>query len=589
MRKRWTPHPVFLLLLTLLLSAPGGAALCAVYMRRFGRLRAARGFAALAAALVPAIALAVRYIPAKWYYIALALAGFNLAAGSLYLTAVWRGYTEMAAEIAGSGSAPRYRAGAKRVIFGILTGAAAGYPVGFFFAMFYGKLSDSVLSTLLPVNPDIFSHESFLYVMSAAFIPICGAIGGISGGLVQDEGLPAVFRPAAALVIASTILMFLWHLFVDVILFQSYGIAPKPGSGSALPEFVYLVSTLLFGVFSVAGAFFLSASAGLCQWIGRTALAAFFGLMLAATAVVYTGIVSFDFLILGKVMERRGAIPAALEFYEKSLTLYPNHYSASYLQFRIGLLLHERGRDRKALEAFKNVVTKYTGNEDFVRHARLFIDRMKDRRDRGGGRVVIPGVSARTEYRSAYCAPNSMSLIFRHWKKDFSAKRIGTEITYTLFGTSSLDMLYFAEQNGFDYFVSRGAKVDYIRRLVRMNVPVLVFIPHHVFVVFGYDTTLDTLISYDVAEYDVWVEHPVEDFLKEWQQTGREMAVMFPEGMSERYLGRGRSEESADRALGYFSLSAFRGGGGPCRQADASRTRGAACFIHARNPACALQ
>ncbi|HOX28297.1 MAG TPA: hypothetical protein PLQ76_03985, partial [bacterium] len=523
MRKKWVPSPVFLIFASVLLSAPGGAALCAYYMSRLGRRKQRTLFSVISIILIPVTAGALLTVRTRWYFFAGGLVAFNLIMGVFFMLAVHSPHREMALEMEAAGT-KRFHAGARRVIFGILAGFIFGALAGQFFGLFYGWLADVFLSTLLPVNPDIFSQGEFVFFMTLAFMFSGGVIGGIAGGLVRNDGLSAAVKPAISLIATATALMFMWHFFVDVIAFHSYGIAADPYRAD-LPDIARIVFPLLFTGFSVIGALVINGSSGARELAGRTVLVFFMCLMLTLTTVCYTGIVSYDFLILGKMREKRGDVKGALALYEKSLTLYPSPFSASYLQFRIGLLNHVRGDDAAAADAFRNVLTKYTANKHFVQQAKILSDRLENVKK--GERFVLPGVETRTEYRSAYCAPNSMALVFNYWRKNkLTAKKIGTDITYTLFGTSALDMLFYARENGFEYYLTSDNSLNDIREFVKKKIPVLVFIPQHVFVVFGYDMRLDTLISYDVATYDVWVEHPAEDFVAEWSKTGRMMAIM---------------------------------------------------------------
>lgn len=565
MKRSTVPHPAVILIASLFLSAPGGAAVCSLALHRLGRRKAGGFFAALSALLIIAMAAAVWFINTRWYYIALILASFNLLFGLFCFAFVYKGFSRLQEENKAAGE-PKFRGGIKRIIFGVLAGLALGYPTGALFGILYNLLSDSVLSTLLPINPHAFSADEFMMIMIFAMTFVGAVIGGIAGGLIREEDLKMPFKLMVGLVLTSAFLMFMWQFFVDMISFQSYGVSPHraaPAAGALFP--------FIFAIFSVIGALILYSAAGLRAYVGKVLLVGYLSLMLALTAVVYTGIISYDFLILGKAAERRADIRPALLLYEKSLNLYPSRYSASYLQFRIGLLLHKIGYDDDAEAAFKNVLTKYTANKEFARNAKLFMDRLGDG-SRKGKRVTIPSVEARTEYRSAYCAPNSLALVFNYWNKHTTAKQIGTNITYTFFGTDMIDMFYYAENNDLNFYVRTDAKVSDIKHYIRRKVPVLVFVPQHVFVIFGYDSALDTLVAYDVATYDVWVDHPVSIFEKEWRKRDNQMAVILPRGREAAYMSASERKKAQRVSLGLFqymlsyAMYSPRDGGNPSEQ-----------------------
>ena len=68
-----------------------------------------------------------------------------------------------------------------------------------------------------------------------------------------------------------------------------------------------------------------------------------------------------------------------------------------------------------------------------------------------------------------------------------------------------------------------------IKECIDAGFPVLVYVPAHVFAIFGYDEALDTFVTYDIATNDVWVEYLQKDFIKAWKGIFVSGKVLFVE------------------------------------------------------------
>jgi hypothetical protein len=131
-----------------------------------------------------------------------------------------------------------------------------------------------------------------------------------------------------------------------------------------------------------------------------------------------------------------------------------------------------------------NVLLKYNANSDIVQKARRFQKQVEKKMDQEYKRVVIPGVEARTEYKAAYCVPNSLGLIFNYWEDRVGAKSIGAEITKLEEGGYITDAAFYAQSRQFKHYIPPLCSRNQIKALIDANLPVLAFVPGHVIAVF---------------------------------------------------------------------------------------------------------
>jgi tetratricopeptide (TPR) repeat protein len=256
--------------------------------------------------------------------------------------------------------------------------------------------------------------------------------------------------------------------------------------------------------------------------------------------------------VAARQMEKAGRIGAALRLYERALSARSTPLVESYLQHRIGLLNHKLGQEDRALASFRLVQATRNANPELARQSAFYLDRLV--RERPGRRVVLRGIEVKTELRDAYCAPNTLALVLNYWGRGLSPGRIGEEVALIGGGTALSGIRFLCERRGLDHLVVPFAGVDDLHWLVDHGIPAMAYLPGHVLAVFGYDTRLDTLITYDTATWDIWVDEPLPDFLETWGKTSFLLGVALPRGgdvpagveqARRRYLGR--SSEAAWR------------------------------------------
>src|SRR5262249_28039241 len=135
-----------------------------------------------------------------------------------------------------------------------------------------------------------------------------------------------------------------------------------------------------------------------------------------------------------------------------------------------------------------------------------------------GRRLVIDGISARTEFKGAYCVPNSLALVLGYWGVPVTSKAIGAEITALDQGTTAADALWYVHRQGLDPWIVPLAATSELPRLLDQGLPLLLYLPQHMLAAVGYDDAMNSLVTYDVAEADIWVDHPLEELVPQWKK-----------------------------------------------------------------------
>lgn len=457
----------------------------------------------------------------RWYLAALILFAINAGMGMhffhVYRKRVLEKYSSLGVRL------PIHldrRGTAIRVITGWILAAFFG---GLFAFLIIG-IHNVWFSTLIPVSASIFNLIFSLVEKSIVFSLVGAALGGsliLRGKLKESK---SVLRLGFCLMVTYFIFATVDTLFLRIPSFQTFGVV------GGIP--FKLLASMFISIASIVGVFactlFLFSSSGLFQILRRTLVVLLVTLCFYLTAVLYIGMFSYDLMMLAKVYERAVETKKALGCYEKSLLIRSNDMISSYLQYRIGLLYHKLGQEEKAQSAFKKVVSIYNKNAELVKRSQAFIRAYQRPEAKNGKRVVIPGVETKTEYKLGYCVPNTLSLVLEYWGAKETAKRVGSTITHLMGGTFINDEMWYVHNQGMSHYLLPFSNVEQIKKFVSMGIPVLVYVPRHVFAIFGYDEKLNTFITYDVAKWDIWIDYPIEEFQEEWKEEYNMLGLILP-------------------------------------------------------------
>ena len=252
------------------------------------------------------------------------------------------------------------------------------------------------------------------------------------------------------------------------------------------------------------------------------------GLLVGASIglALLTGTAARAQFVTGRWLEREGDVEGALGWYRKSLRAHSSPLLESYLQHRVGLLHYKLGDEARAAAAFRLVRTSRNANEELAREASWYLEHLA--RETPRRRVVLANVEGETERRGAYCAPNTLALLFRYWGLRLTPSAIGEQVAWIDVGTTDLAIDDLFDRQGFDHLLVPWAQIDDVRWLVDQGIPALLYLPGHVLAVFGYDQRLGSLVAYDTAVWDIWVDEPVEFLLERWGGSSFSLGVVLP-------------------------------------------------------------
>ena len=457
----------------------------------------------------------------EWYWATLTLTLIHLMLGVILFFVVRKPYLTFRA----SHPVPLKQRGTYReVIAGIVGGAFISGLLGIVSMIAYILFIDWLFSTLMPVA----SEDEFAMARLFAgvfFLTLSGAIAGGGFGWFKRR------MTAGQIIVHGFALVWVyytWSLALEgAIAIPGFQAGAATGEGWQSIIIAFSQGNVLVGFWwSVFLLAFMMAPSGKLAKLGRAAQVIGINCMAAITLAITLGVPADMFLALGRHFERQALPENALWYYERGLSKEPKPWIASYLQYRVALLNHKLGKTEKAQHGFKRVVAKYTWNEELVKKANRFLENLDHAVDTR--RVMLPGVETRTEYKGGYCVPNSLALAMRYWGSDVTARIIGKRITGLGSGTFAVNQRWFAEQEGFRHDFLPMASVDDIKRCIDAGFPVLVYVPSHVFAIFGYDEGLETFVTYDVATHDVWVEYLQKDFIKAWKKRTTTLVLAYP-------------------------------------------------------------
>jgi tetratricopeptide (TPR) repeat protein len=459
--------------------------------------------------------------PVKWYWTALAVYSVHAVAGILLYTAVraWCGPAAVALRMH-----PFARLGLQKEVVSAIGGAAGMICVAPGLIVSFMLLSNWLFSALLPVGID--NADTLSWTL---FLTGCAVLGGSVGGAVFIRVQPTVsLRSMFGAILAYLFSYLTFWFWLEVLMaIPSFQAASCQGRGFS--SVMGPVTGLQFAVgtwWSVVVAVYLCAPGRRSQKAIRWAQVFVLHMSTMLVLSLSWGYPADLFLATGKFLERHARVNQALACYERGLTKKPEKETACWLQYRVALLYRKQGNIDRAQEGFRRVVATYNADDELVKQSNYFLKRL----DEFGNlpRVVLPGVETRTVYRGSYCVPNSMALVMRFWGRHIDAARIGAAITGLSSGTYAVDQAWFAHDCGMKHDFLTLATLGDIKRCIDAGFPVLVYVPAHALVLFGYDEALSTFVTYDVATNEIWTDYIQRDFVRAWKRQAATLVLVYP-------------------------------------------------------------
>ncbi len=454
------------------------------------------------------------WLPCNWLLMAIILGSWNLFWSFVVMVVV---PLERAGTVA---AATQHR------MRNALALTVAGLPLAVFLASMEQWLSDILWSSYYPVNASVnsISEDLGLVWMNFGLLLFFSALQSTKEG--SRWTLAGLVKLIALVTVAHIFVSQLYFLLVTIPLWQVQELALFPPWLDHTRQVLFLI--LWFA--SVPGLVHQ------CQRLWRAGQRfvqiyilglVSIGLAMLSLAVL-TGLPIHYALLIGQHYEKSGTPQKAIPWYSQALSWSRSDNLKSYLQFRVALLHRKSGRLEESKEAFIRVLVKYFHDSRLLLEAHEFRDKLEKNTDSTLKRVVIPGVEARTEYKSAYCVPNSLGLVLNFWGDHRGAKRIGAEITQLDRGSLITDEVFYSEMRGFTSMVLPLRNLGDIFSLIDHGIPVLAFIPGHVIAVFGYDQVLQTLVTYDVNTSDIWNDERWTVFSQDWAHMYNTLGIVVP-------------------------------------------------------------
>ncbi len=491
-----------------------------------------------ALAPIPAVIL----LPYNWLFVAILLGIWNLVWSFIVLA------------VAPMGKGPPATHPAYRRLRKALALTVAGLPLAVFLASMEQWLSDLLWSSYYPVNASVDTISADLGVVWLNF----GLLLFFSALQSSKEGdawsLSGLVNLILLVTGAHVFVNQLYLMIVTIPLWQVEELAIFPAWLDHGRQVLYLVLWFASVPILVHHCHRL--------WKAGKGFAGIYALGLASIGLamlglaVETGLPINYALLMGQHFEKSGTPNQAIPWYSRALSWSRSDNLKSYLQFRVALLHRKSGRLEESKEAFIRVLIKYYHDSRLLLEAHEFRDKLEKNKDPSLKRVVIPGIEARTEYKSAYCVPNSLGLVLNYWGDRRGAKRIGAEITQLDKGSLITDEVFYSESRGFSSLVLPLRSMEDIFHLIDHGIPVLAFIPGHVIAIFGYDQVLQTLVTYDVNTYDIWDDQRWSEFSKDWSHMYNTMGIVVPKAkLAEVKEILGKDIETKNEAYLQFLLA----------------------------------
>ncbi|WP_028580475.1 C39 family peptidase [Desulfogranum japonicum] len=541
--------PVSLALLTLIASPLAGGLACAMVFARLQKKIRAVVVATLSLLIMPPVYGLLIFQPIKWYWSSLVLMAVHICCTAIVYISMRRIYLADQEHFCIRFS-PRRLQKKSYILAGMSGGMLFSLILGLACLSIYILANDHLFATLMPVAFNDAQALSLLLTCQLVLL-LSGIIaGGYMGKIrLRISPLQTVGYAIALILIALT-----WFFFLQLtIALPSFQAGQASGRGWGADSAIFFAINLLIGSWWIPFLlhYYLRPESAAGKGFRLVQVLAINSCAAISLAIGF-GAPTNWFSTAGKFFEQHGQVSKALWCYQHGLEKQPNQRIAGYLQFRAALLAHKLGDDQAAKHGFQKVVAQYNVNQELVKRSSRYLDNLEiDSSDLK--RIVLPGVETPITFKDAYCVPNSLALVLNFWGAKLSATEIGHSITGLGRGTLTVDQAWYTDSLGFrnDFFPM--ATLQDIKNVIDAGMPALVYVPGHVFAIVGYDEQLKTLVTYDVATQDVWVDYFQEDFVKAWKKVNATLALVYPQGEASRVPAslRNKREKISDAYLHY--------------------------------------
>jgi hypothetical protein len=241
-------------------------------------------------------------------------------------------------------------------------------------------------------------------------------------------------------------------------------------------------------------------------------------------------------LTVASILEDKHRLSSAKTLYSQTIPYIRHDRLLATLNHRQGVLSVLNKRYGLALSYFKKVIADYSENYDVYRKSSKYVKSYERHRRALKMNRKILSVRHRTFEQAASCFPNSLSVILSFYEEEpISTRKLSYAIKEGFSeGTFIWKAASFLDQNGYSLITTFWQNKNTIIKLLQADYPVLIYIPGHVYTLYGYDSRMEMFLTYDTAKLNRWDDNPFSEFQRAWMQGNFLMSVVVKKGDEER-------------------------------------------------------
>lgn len=227
------------------------------------------------------------------------------------------------------------------------------------------------------------------------------------------------------------------------------------------------------------------------------------------------------------VQESSGNIDEAKRLYMKVIPDLDQSPFVATLKHRLGVLNLVEGNVDESVSYFQKVVTDYKKSDKVFKKAKKYIASYN--KNTKNKKSVILKNNYQTFEQAASCFPNSLGYILSYYdKKQIDTRDLSFSIKEGFFaGTFIWKAESYLKKRGYSLINSYWQDGKQLIKLLDAGFPVLIYVPGHVYTVYGYNEDFELFYTYDTARQNRWDDKPFEDMYDEWSQSSFLMSVVI--------------------------------------------------------------
>ncbi|MCP3871968.1 MAG: hypothetical protein GY699_02290 [Desulfobacteraceae bacterium] len=235
-------------------------------------------------------------------------------------------------------------------------------------------------------------------------------------------------------------------------------------------------------------------------------------------------------LTIASILEDRQNISMAKEIYAKAIPYIKHDNLIASLHHRQGVLQVLNQDYPSAVASFKKVLADYSEDYPVFLKARRYMDAFEKNRSAKNHSRKILTVRHQTFEQAASCFPNSLSVILNYYEEEpVSTRKLSYAIKEGFSeGTFIWKAQAFLNKNGFELITTFWQNESSLISLLEADYPVLVYIPGHVYTLYGYDSRVGMFFTYDTAKSNRWNDKPFWELQRHWMEGSFLMSVVVP-------------------------------------------------------------